>query len=96
MRSLHDVILRPLITEKATDQLDRHHAYTFVVAPGANKIEIKLAVEKLFNVKVSDVRTMRYRGKRRRVGRQVGKRADWKKAIVTVAEGDSIPIFEGV
>ena len=96
MRNLYDVIVRPVVTEKSTDELDRHGAYTFVVAKDANKIEIAHAVERLFNVRVRAVRTMRYRGKDRRVGRTVGRRASWKKAIVTLREGDTIPLFEGV
>jgi large subunit ribosomal protein L23 len=96
MRNIHQVIVRPLITEKSTDQLDRQHAYTFVVDRGANKIEISHAVETLFNVKVKDVRTTQYRGKERRVGRHVGHRAAWKKAVVTLRDGDTIEIFEGV
>jgi large subunit ribosomal protein L23 len=96
MRNIHEVIVRPLITEKSTDQLDRLHAYAFVVDRDANKVEIAQAIETLFNVKVKDVRTMQYRGKERRVGRHVGKRAAWKKAVVTLREGDTIEIFEGV
>ena len=96
MRSLHEIIVRPVVTEKSTEQLDRNAAYTFVVARDANKVEIAKAVETLFNVKVKDVRTMLYRGKERRVGRHVGRRAAWKKAVVTLREGDSIEIFEGV
>ena len=96
MRNLHDVLVRPLLTEKSSDQLDRHNAYTFVVNPQANKVEIAQAVETLFpGVKVKDVRTMQYRGKERRVGKHVGRRAAWKKAIVTLREG-TIEIFEGV
>lgn len=96
MRSLNDVIIRPVMTEKAHAQLDRLGAYTFVVAKEANKIEIARAVEKQFGVKVTDVRTMNYAGKTRRVGRWVGKKAAWKKAVVTLAEGDAIELFEGV
>jgi large subunit ribosomal protein L23 len=96
MRNVHEVIVRPVITEKSTDQLDRLHAYTFVVDRDANKVEIRHAVETLFKVRVKDVRTMRYRGKERRVGRHVGRRAAWKKAVVTLREGDTIEIFEGV
>ncbi len=96
MRSIHDVIVRPLLTEKSTDQLDKHNAYTFVVANDANKIEIAHAVEKQFGVKVQTVRTMRYAGKDRRVGKFVGRRASWKKAVVTLQDGDTIEIFEGV
>ncbi len=96
MRNIYDVIVRPVITEKATEQLDRNQVYTFVVARQANKIEIAQAVEKLFNVKVDSVRTMHYRGKQRRVGRNVGQRPSWKKAVVTLRAGDTIEIFEGV
>jgi large subunit ribosomal protein L23 len=96
MRNIHEVIVRPVITEKSTDQLDRNHAYTFVVAIEANKYEIAEAIQTLFNVKVDSVRTMLYRGKERRVGRHVGRRAAWKKAVVKLREGDTIEIFEGV
>ncbi len=67
-----------------------------MVAKDANKLEIAKAVETLFNVKVKNVRTMQYRGKERRVGKHIGRRAAWKKAVVTLREGDSIEIFEGV
>lgn len=96
MRSLYDVIVRPIVTEKSTDLLDRTGKYSFVVAKDANKVEIARAVEKLFNVRVRDVRTMQYRGKERRVGRIIGRRPAWKKAVVTLREGDTIEIFEGV
>lgn len=96
MHNIHDVIVRPLVTEKSHDQLDRLGAYTFVVAKDANKIEIAQAVEKAFNVKVTDVRTMRYAGKAKRMGKHQGRRPSWKKAVVTLAQGDSIELFEGV
>ncbi len=96
MRNVHSIILRPLVTEKSTDKLEREGAYSFVVARDANKVEIAQAVEILFGVKVRDVRTMQYRGKERRLGRHVGYRAAWKKAVVKLREGDSIEIFEGV
>jgi large subunit ribosomal protein L23 len=96
MRNLHEVIVRPLVTEKSTDSLERESAYAFVVAVGANKAEIAHAIEHLFNVKVRQVRTMLYRGKEKRLGRSVGRRPTWKKAIVKLREGDSIEIFEGV
>lgn len=96
MRNISQILVRPLVTEKTHEQLDRHGAYTFVVANDANKIEIANAIEKQFNVKVKDVRTMRYAGKEKRMGRFVGRKASWKKAVVTLAEGDSIEIFEGV
>ena len=95
MRNIHEIIVRPVVTEKSTDLVERN-AYTFVVANDANKIEIGHAIERQFGVKVKDVRTMRYRGKERRVGRNIGRRAAWKKAVVTLREGDTIEIFEGV
>ena len=96
MRNISQILVRPLVTEKTHEQLDRHGAYTFVVANDANKIEIANAIEKQFNVKVKNVRTMRYAGKEKRMGKWVGRKAAWKKAVVTLAEGDSIEIFEGV
>jgi large subunit ribosomal protein L23 len=96
MRKISDILVRPLVTEKSHGQLDLHGAYTFVVGIDANKIEIARAIEKQFNVKVKDVRTMRYAGKEKRMGRFVGRKASWKKAVVTLAEGDTIEIFEGV
>ena len=95
MRNIHEVIIRPVMTEKSTDQLDKHNAYTFVVDVDANQLEIARAVETLFKVKVKNVRTMQYRGKERRVGRHIGRRAAWKKAVVTLREG-TIELFEGV
>ncbi len=96
MRNIHEIIVSPVVTEKSTEMLEKQGAYSFVVARDANKLEIMKAVETLFNVKVRDVRTMRYKGKERRVGRYIGRRASWKKAIVTLNEGDTIEIFEGV
>ena len=96
MRNVNDVIIRPMITEKSHTALDAQGAYTFVVAKEANKIEIAKAVETLFSVKVKDVRTMNYAGKQKRQGKFVGRRNHWKKAIVTLVQGDSIELFEGV
>ncbi len=96
MRNISQILVRPLVTEKSHEQLDRHGAYSFVVANDANKIEIAHAIEKQFNVKVKAVRTMRYAGKEKRMGRFTGRKASWKKAVVTLVEGDSIEIFEGV
>jgi large subunit ribosomal protein L23 len=96
MHNVHEIIIRPLVTEKSTTSLERDGAYSFVVARDANKVQIAQAIEYLFNVKVRDVRTMQYRGKERRMGRYVGRRATWKKAVVKLREGDSIEIFEGV
>ena len=96
MRNVNDVIIRPMITEKSHTALDAQGAYTFVVAKEANKIEIAKAVETLFSVKVREVRTMNYAGKQKRQGKFVGRRNHWKKAIVTLVQGDSIELFEGV
>lgn len=90
-----DIILRPIVTEKSTAAMQANK-YTFEVHPDANKIQIKKAVEEIFKVKVEKVNTIRVRGKLRRVGRFVGRRPDRKKAIVTLKEGHSIQIFEGV
>ncbi len=92
-----DVLRRPLITEKGTDRQSQLNQYTFEVSPVANKNQIKEAVELAFKVTVSDVHTMNVRGKMRRVGRHRGMTRDWKKAIVTVAPGQTITdFFEGV
>jgi large subunit ribosomal protein L23 len=96
MRKISDILVKPLVTEKTHRELDKHGAYTFVVNVGANKIEIAQAIEKQFSVKVKDVRTMRYVGKEKRMGRFIGRKASWKKAVVTLVEGDTIEIFEGV
>lgn len=95
MREVHDIIISPLVTEKSTTQREGQNQYSFKVDKKANKIEIKEAVERLFKVKVTEVRTTMIRGKVKRLGRRFGKRPDWKKAIVTVKEGDRIDFFEG-
>ncbi len=97
MKSLHEIVLRPLIlTEKGDWLKEEQNKVFFQVSMKANKIEVKQAVEKLFNVQVVDVNTMIVRGKPGRVGRQVAKRPNWKKAIVTLSEGDTIEFFEGI
>ncbi len=94
---MHDVIYGPLITEKAAASKDETRTLSFKVAPAANKTEIKRAVEKLFGVKVSAVRTSSVGGKLKRYGRFEGRRPDWKKAFVTLREGEKmIEFFEGV
>ena len=92
----HKIVRRPVITEKSTIQKEMNNQLAFEVDRGANKIEIKKAVEKVFKVQVLDVRTMNYLGKRRRLGRFVGRRRHWKKAIVTLKPGQKIEFFEGV
>ncbi len=95
--NMHEVLRAPLITEKAATLKDEHRTVCFRVAVGANKTEIKTAVEKLFGVKVESVRTSRMIGKMKRYGRFEGKRPDWKKAFVTLREGETmIEFFEGV
>ena len=95
MREVHDIIISPLVTEKSTIRREGQNQYSFKVNKRANKIEIKEAVERLFKVKVREVRTATIRGKVKRLGRRFGKRPDWKKAVVTVKEGDRIDFFEG-
>ena len=90
-----DVIQGPVITEKGTLVNERGNQVIFRVHPHANKVEIRRAVETLFKVKVEKVRTSRLLGKVRRVGRHAGRRPDWKKAYVTLAEGSRIDFFEG-
>ncbi len=94
MKDLSKVIKRPMITEQGATMREEHNQYIFQVAPEANKLEIRQAVEHFFGVKVTQVRTMNYRGKIKRMGRFAGKRADWKKAIVTLAKDDSIDLFD--
>jgi large subunit ribosomal protein L23 len=89
-----DVLIAPVVSEKSYGLLDENK-YTFLVAPSANKTEIKIAVEKIFGVKVLDVNTMNRQGKRKRTRVGFGKRNDTKRAIVSVAAGDRIDIFGG-
>ena len=96
MRNPRDVIVRPVVTERSTELADDRGAYTFIVNKDANKIEIKKAVETLFDVKVKDVRTANYRGKWRRVGQAYGQKAAYKKAVVTLVEGQRIDVYEGI
>lgn len=93
MKDLSKVIKRPMITEHGATMREMSNQFIFEVAPEANKHEIRQAVEHYFGVKVTQVRTMNYRGKIKRMGRFSGKRADTKKAVVTLAEGDSIDLF---
>ena len=95
MKEIYQIIRRPLITEKSTQQKEAGRQYAFEVDRGANKIEIQSAVERLFKVKVLQVRTCNVLGKVKRLGRRYGRRPDWKKAIVTLKEGDRIDFFEG-
>ena len=92
----YDTIIRPLITEKTSIQKEDFNQVSFEVDRRANRVEIKRAVEKIFKVRVADVRTMQIKGKVKQRGRIVGKRRDWKKAIVKLMPGERIDFFEGV
>jgi large subunit ribosomal protein L23 len=93
---IHQIIKKILVTEKSTAARDKSNKYFFEVNRKANKVEISEAVEKLFKVKVADVRVMHVLGKKKRMGRIMGKKSSWKKAIVTLAAGNRIEIAEGV
>jgi large subunit ribosomal protein L23 len=96
MREPSDVIIRPVVTEASAMLQEERQTYTFIVARDANKLEIRHAVQTLFNVTVQDVRTANYPGKVRRVGRSTGRKSGYKKALVKLVEGDSIDVYEGV
>ena len=96
MRPYSKVIIRPLLTEKNAVLKEALNRVAFEVAPDANKIEIKRAVEEAFQVSVKAVNVLNVRGKLKRLGRNMGRRRDWKKAIVTLKEGSTIEFFEGV
>lgn len=91
----YDIVRRPLITEKTNRQKELANQLTFEVSPDVNRIEVQRAIEKIFNVKVSKIRTMNIHGKKKRRGRIIGKRKNWKKAIVTLMPGERIDFFEG-
>jgi large subunit ribosomal protein L23 len=91
--TIHDVLVKPLVTEKGIIKKEEERTLCFAVARGANKIMVKQAVEKLFKVKVAEVRTANFDGKLRRRGRFTGYRSDWKKAYVKLAEGQKVPEF---
>jgi len=91
----YDIIKSPLITEKTTIQKEASNQVSFKISRKTNRVEVKMAVENIFNVKVAGVRTMRVKGKTKQRGRIIGKRKDWKKAIVTLMPGERIDFFEG-
>jgi len=92
----HEIIIKPLITEKTSIQKELNNQLTFEVDRRANRIEIKQAIESIFNVRVAAVKTMQVSGKTKQRGRITGKRRDWKKAIVKLMPGERIDFFEGV
>jgi len=90
MKSIYEIIKSPLITEKSTELGERQNKYIFKVGCGANKIEIRNAIEKIFKVKIEKVNTVKLQGKKKRVRLVEGKTPDWKKAIITLKEGNKI------
>lgn len=94
MAELHEVLIRPIVTEKSMMLSEMDNIYVFEVGERVNKIQIRQAVESLFGVRVQAVRTLIVRGKSKRFGRFYGKRSNWKKAYVKLAEGDTLDFFE--
>jgi len=95
-RDAQDIIIRPLITEKGTMIQETSNQYFFEVRKDANKVEIKSAIEKIFEVKVLKVNTMCMPGKWKRLGRHTGRSTGYKKAVVTLKDGDAIELYEGI
>ncbi len=93
MKDPRDIIIEPVVSEKSYDLIERHNTYTFLVDRRANKTEIKEAIAEIFGVKVLSVNTMNRKGKRKRTGWVMGKRADTKRALVKLADGDTIDLF---
>jgi large subunit ribosomal protein L23 len=93
MKDPRDIILQPVVSEKSYDLIERSNTYTFVVDPRSNKTEIKQAIQEIFGVKVTSVNTQNRQGKVKRSGWVKGKRKNVKRALVTLAEGDSIELF---
>jgi large subunit ribosomal protein L23 len=94
MKNPRDIIFEPVVSEKSYDLVEETNSYTFVVDRRSNKTEIKKAIQTIFDVQVVSVNTMNRQGKRKRTGYTLGKRKDTKRAVVTLAEGDSIDVFE--
>ncbi len=95
-RGVHDLIVRPILTEKLTELRETQNKVAMLVRGDANKVEIKKAAEQALKVKVGKVNVMNVLGKTRRIGRMTGKKPDWKKAIVTMKAGEKLELFEGV
>jgi len=93
MAQIHDVLVRPLVTEKSNNLTESQNVYAFEVAADSNKYQIREAIERFFGVKVEDVRTMIVRGKYKRFGRFYGRRSNWKKAYVKLASGDKLNFY---
>ena len=95
-KDIHSILRRPIVTEKTTIQKEDDNQVVFKVRLDANKIEIRQAVEELLGVKVTDVNTLIIRGKTKRLGRSLGRRPNWKKAVVTLAPGEEVEFFEAL
>jgi large subunit ribosomal protein L23 len=96
MKRIDQIIIRPLVTEKATIASEENNTFAFEVGRETTKLEIKEAVQALFGVRVDKVRTMIVRGKMKRFGRYFGKRSNWKKALITVADGEDLNFYTGL
>ncbi len=94
MKNPRDIIFQPVVSEKSYDLVSDNNSYTFIVDRRSNKTEIKQAIQQIFDVKVVSVNTMNRQGKKKRTGWTIGKRKDTKRAVVTLADGDSIDVFE--
>lgn len=94
MKNPRDIIFQPVVSEKSYDLVDANNQYTFIVDPRSNKTEIKQAIQTIFDVKVIAVNTMNRKGKLKRTGMTIGRRKNTKRALVTLASGDSIDVFE--
>ena len=94
MKNPRDIVFQPVVSEKSYDLVADNNSYTFIVDRRSNKTEIKLAIQKIFDVKVDSVNTMNRKGKLKRTGATLGKRKDTKRAVVTLADGHSIDVFE--
>ncbi len=94
--NIYSVIKKPLVTEKSTIARDEENKYCFEVDRGATKIDIRNAVEKIFKVRVVNIHTVNVVGKKKRVGKIAGRKRSWKKAVITLASGSSIEVYEGV
>jgi large subunit ribosomal protein L23 len=95
-KDAHQILIRPLLTEKMTELKDKQNKICFLVSPQSNKIEIKQAAEEVLKVKIDSVNIINTKGKRKRLGRYEGKRSDLKKAILTIKKGEKLELFEGV
>ena len=96
MKEARDIIIKPIVSEKSMNLITANNTYSFMVAREANKIDIKNAIEEVFAVTVDKVNTMNLKGKMRRMGRNQGKKPDWKKAYIKLVSGDSIEVIEGL